>query len=145
MKFTGKVALVTGGGRGIGAEIARNLARDGATVAVSARTGIPVLFDAFHHQIHNRGESAAEALRLAALTWKEVDGLPMVDYSQPAPGRAMGSHAASIDIGRFRRFLSETNRVDFDVMLEIKDKEKSALRAARAARHDPRFIAAASA
>jgi hypothetical protein len=30
-------------------------------------------------------------------------------------------------------------------MLEIKDKEKSALRAARAARHDPRFIAAASA
>ena len=114
-------------------------------LAVSARTGIPVLFDAFHHQIHNRGESAAEALRLAAPTWKEVDGLPMVDYSQPAPGKAMGSHAASIDIGRFRRFLSETNRVDFDVMLEIKDKEKSASRAARAARHDPRFIAAASA
>jgi 3-hydroxybutyrate dehydrogenase len=38
MKFRGKVALVTGGGRGIGAEIARNLARDGATVAISART-----------------------------------------------------------------------------------------------------------
>jgi hypothetical protein len=34
---------------------------------------------------------------------------------------------------------------DFDVMLEIKDKEKSALRAARAARHDPRFIATTSA
>ena len=38
MRFTGKVALVTGGGRGIGAEIARNLAREGAMVAVSART-----------------------------------------------------------------------------------------------------------
>ncbi|MBP6703178.1 MAG: SDR family oxidoreductase [Vicinamibacteria bacterium] len=43
MKFDGKVALVTGGGRGIGAEIARNLARDGAAVAISARTESEVL------------------------------------------------------------------------------------------------------
>ena len=38
MRFAGKVALVTGGGRGIGAEIARSLAREGAEIAVSART-----------------------------------------------------------------------------------------------------------
>ena len=38
MRFEGKVALVTGGGRGIGAAIARGLAKEGATVAVSART-----------------------------------------------------------------------------------------------------------
>jgi 3-hydroxybutyrate dehydrogenase len=38
VKFAGKVALVTGGGRGIGAEIARSLSRDGAMVAVCART-----------------------------------------------------------------------------------------------------------
>jgi NAD(P)-dependent dehydrogenase (short-subunit alcohol dehydrogenase family) len=43
MKFDGKVALVTGGGRGIGAEIARNLAKDGAAVAISARTESEVL------------------------------------------------------------------------------------------------------
>ncbi|MEO8361444.1 MAG: SDR family NAD(P)-dependent oxidoreductase [Vicinamibacteria bacterium] len=38
MKFNGKTALVTGGGRGIGADIAFTLAREGAMVAVSART-----------------------------------------------------------------------------------------------------------
>lgn len=43
MKFSGKTALVTGGGRGIGADIACTLAREGALVAVSARTESEVL------------------------------------------------------------------------------------------------------
>jgi 3-oxoacyl-[acyl-carrier protein] reductase len=37
--LTGQITLVTGGGRGIGANIARELAAAGARVAVSARTG----------------------------------------------------------------------------------------------------------
>ena len=37
-RLEGQVALVTGGGRGVGANIARELASAGARVAVSART-----------------------------------------------------------------------------------------------------------
>ena len=36
-KFSGRVALVTGGSRGIGAEVARRLGAEGATVAVAYR------------------------------------------------------------------------------------------------------------
>ena len=37
----GKVAIVTGASRGIGAEIARRFAGEGAAVAVAARTTAP--------------------------------------------------------------------------------------------------------
>ena len=38
MKLAGKVAMITGGGRGIGRAMALCFAREGASVVVSART-----------------------------------------------------------------------------------------------------------
>lgn len=102
-------------------------------------TGIPVLFDVFHHAVNSSGESVLQAMERAAATWRMDDGIPMVDYSVQKPGARKGSHADSIDPEGFARFLEESSGVDFDVMLEIKDKERSALRAVEIARDDPRL------
>lgn len=92
-------------------------------------TNIPIIFDTLHHEINNNGESVQEAFRLFTKTWEKKDGLPMVDYSAQDPDKRTGAHIFSIKDEDFREFLAQTKQFDFDIMLEIKDKEQSALRA----------------
>lgn len=99
-------------------------------LALHEQTGVPILFDNFHHECLNHGEPMAEALRLAAATWHpSADGVPMMDYSSQAPTERKGKHTPSLVEALFRDFVAELNGLDFDIMLEIKDKEASALRA----------------
>ena len=95
-----------------------------------AATGIPILFDNFHHECLNHGEPMAEALRLAAATWHPTrDGVMMMDYSSQSHGERKGKHVTSIEEELFRGFLTELGNLDVDIMLEVKDKEASAHRA----------------
>lgn len=96
---------------------------------VSQRTGLPVVLDVFHWEVYPDGRTLSEALRAAAATWGPEDGPPIVDYSSPLPGGRPGSHAHTLNKEHFRRFLEESHPHNFDLMLEIKDKERSALRA----------------
>lgn len=98
-------------------------------LSISRRTGVPVLFDSFHHECLNNGETPQQAIRSAQQTWKEKDGNLMVDYSSQQKGKRMGKHTEHIDSRHFREFIRKTKGIDFDIMLEIKDKEKSALKA----------------
>ncbi len=107
---------------------------------IHGETGLPVIFDVFHHELNNRGEPLPQALAAAAGTWKRADGIPIVDYSSQEIGKRRGTHATSLDALLFRRFLLESRPYDMDIMLEIKDKEKSALQALGIAHDDPRLI-----
>jgi UV DNA damage endonuclease len=98
-------------------------------LTIHGKTGVPVLFDAFHHECLNYGESVRAGLRLALTTWGTQDGPLMVDYSTQERGQRTGSHAKALHSREFTRFLLETKGIDFDLMLEIKDKERSAVRA----------------
>jgi UV DNA damage endonuclease len=96
---------------------------------IHRHTAIPVLFDSFHFSCYNSGVPLRDALQAASETWAESDGIPMVDYSSQQKGKKQGAHTHSIDMKDFRKFLKETDGFDFDIMLEIKDKERSALKA----------------
>jgi len=100
-------------------------------LAINRRSGIPVLFDSFHHQLNGNGEDMSVALQAAATTWGKKDGPLMVDYSSQKKGERGGCHSEHIDLEDFARFLGAAGNLDFDIMLEIKDKEKSALRGRR--------------
>ena len=108
----------------------------------SAEVGIPILFDVFHHEVNNSGETTKEAFELFTPTWKPEDGLPMVDYSSQLTSDIKGKHAETLNLGIFREFLEETKPFDFDIMLEIEDKEMSALKAIEIASQDDRFSVA---
>ncbi len=97
------------------------------------------MLDVFHHAVYGDGRPIGLLLDKVASTWAPADGLPMVDYASQAPGRRRGTHAASLDDIDFARFLLESAGRDVDLMLEIKDKEASALRALALAAGDPRL------
>lgn len=102
--------------------------------------GIPILYDEFHNQIKPSGYDTHDALECVASTWRTTDGIPMIDYSLQQPNEKPGKHADSIKKDEFYTFLERSKPFDFDIMLEIRDKENSALAAIDAAFGDERFI-----
>jgi UV DNA damage endonuclease len=103
-------------------------------VSLHGETGIPVVFDTLHHRCNDDGEGMLRAFTSAYQTWKKNDGLPIVDYSTQDISKKKGAHARSIQTADFSTFLRQTKGFDFDIMCEIKDKEKSALKATRVLR-----------
>ena len=101
---------------------------------------VPLLFDVFHHKVLNNKEPVKACLEKQSKTWDKKDGIPLIDYSTQKPGFKPGSHAESIDLKDFESLLNESFPYDFDIMIEIKDKEYSALKAIKIAEKDNRFI-----
>jgi 3-oxoacyl-[acyl-carrier protein] reductase len=71
--LTGKVALVTGGSRGIGAAIAKRLARDGAAVAITC-SALADKAEAVVGELEGKGVHAA-AFKADQGDTAQVDGL----------------------------------------------------------------------
>jgi UV DNA damage endonuclease len=64
----------------------------------------------------------------------------MVDYSSQEPGGRRGTHGALPDPYPSRAFLDRSRPFDFDVMLEIKEKEQAAIKAREIGHNDERIF-----
>jgi UV DNA damage endonuclease len=93
-------------------------------------TNIPILFDVFHHICFDSNLPINDALQRASNTWNhKKDGIMMIDYSNQEPYQRKGKHSRALDIKQFENFILSVYNCDFDIILELKDKEKSAMKA----------------
>ncbi len=93
---------------------------------IHEHTKIPILFDNLHHACLNNGETMIEAMNQCFATWPNGQR-PLIDYATQQTGKRVGAHAEHIDEKHFELFTRETRDLQFDIMLEIKDKEQSAI------------------
>ena len=98
---------------------------------LAERTCLPIVFDAFHHTLRPSlpGLSLRELVLRAAETWTPADGRQEVHFSTQEPGKRPGAHAATLDAAAFLAFHEQVGDLPLDCVLEVKDKERSVLRA----------------
>ncbi len=99
-------------------------------LSISEQTDIPVVFDNLHHNINSYDKEKSDNywIEKCKTTWKEEDGDQKIHYSQQDIEKRKGSHSKTIDSKEFCKFYRDLRRKDIDIMLEVKDKNISAIK-----------------
>ena len=102
-----------------------------AVLPLAERLRVPVVFDRFHHELAPSLPclSVRELVLRAGETWCREDGRQEVHFSTQAAGKRPGAHADTIDLAAFTRFVDAVGDLPLDCVLEVKDKERSVVRA----------------
>jgi UV DNA damage endonuclease len=93
--------------------------------------GIPAVFDVLHHTINppkNSDSDLYDWILRCAETWNEKDGTQKIHYSQQNPSKKTGAHSDTIAVKPFLDFCRALPQKEIDMMLEVKDKDLSALK-----------------
>lgn len=109
--------------------------RIGDVLSMGRSEGIPVVFDNLHHQVNpDNTHTELEWIEVCASTWKPQDGPQKIHYSQQDPSKRPGAHSATIHVNEFLQFVRNLPNSDVDIMLEVKDKNLSAVKCIHALR-----------
>lgn len=97
---------------------------------ISKEISIPVVFDNLHNKLNPspRKLSESEWISICGETWKKEDGRQKIHYSQQKNGATVGAHSDTIDVNEFSEFYNSLKDKDIDIMLEVKDKNISAVK-----------------
>ena len=89
------------------------------------------MFDEFHHGLAPSLDelSLRDVVELVGETWRGDDGRQEVHFSTQAEGKRPGAHAETIELDAFAEFIAAVGDLPLDCILEVKDKERSVLRA----------------
>jgi UV DNA damage endonuclease len=102
----------------------------GEVLETALKLNMPAVFDSLHNKVNPSDEPGNHMFWIdqCGKTWKAGDGNQKIHYSQQNHSKKRGSHSDSVRIGEFLEFYSSLSRHDIDIMLEVKDKNISALK-----------------
>ena len=106
------------------------------------RLQIPAVYDNLHHAINPPPSGGTDPYWIAEVkkTWKAADGKQKIHYSQQAPGKRPGAHTDTIDLETFLTFYEQLEDKQIDIMLEVKDKNLSAIKCQNATTVNKRMV-----
>ena len=106
------------------------------------RLQIPAVYDNLHHAINPPPSGGTDPYWIAEAkkTWKAADGNQKIHYSQQAPGKRPGAHIDTIDLKTFLTFHEQLEDKQIDIMLEVKDKNLSAIKCQNATTTAPKSV-----
>lgn len=102
----------------------------GNILSIAEKINIPVIFDNLHNQL-NPCDSTKEDkywIYLCKSTWSACDGTQKIHYSQQNEAKRRGSHSETIKVSEFVDFYEKVQGERIDIMLEVKDKNLSAVK-----------------
>lgn len=89
---------------------------------------IPAVFDNLHHKLNTCSLRMEEILKLVKSTWKTADGRVKIHYSDEDIDKKGGAHSRSVNTQNFLSYMEIIRDLNADIMLEVKDKEISAIK-----------------
>lgn len=97
---------------------------------ISRKISIPVVYDNLHNYAnpYDKNVSDKEWIIECSSTWEKEDGNQKIHYSQQDNNKKTGSHSPTIHINEFLSFYNHIKECDTDIMLEVKDKNISAIK-----------------